>query len=142
MYARGCIIGITRGTTREHIMLASLESIAYQSLDMIRAMENDIEMEITEFKADGGASVNKLLMQFQADISAMQVLIPKISESTALGAAYLAGLAVGVWKDTDDIKHLWHSEKVYAPQMDEKRRKALLQGWNKAVGRSLKWAED
>jgi len=142
MYARGCIIGITRGTTREHIMRASLESIAYQSLDMIRAMENDVEMEISEFKADGGASVNKLLMQFQADISAMKVLIPKISESTALGAAYLAGLAVSVWKDTDDIKHLWHSEKTYEPQMDDKRRKTLLNGWSKAVGRSLKWAED
>jgi len=142
MYARGCIIGITRGTTREHLMRAALESIAYQSYDMIRAMESDIGMDITEFKADGGASVNKLLMQFQADISDMQVNIPKISESTALGAAYLAGLAVGVWKDTDEIKHLWNCEKSYKPRMDGRERKTLLKGWSKAVGRSLNWAEE
>jgi len=139
MYARGCIIGITRGTTREHIMRAALESIAYQSYDMIRAMENDVGLEITEFKADGGASVNKLLMQFQADISAMRVIIPKVSESTALGAAYLAGLSVGVWKDTDELKQHWHCEKTYEPNMDEEKRIMGLNGWNKAVGRSLNW---
>jgi len=142
MYARGCIIGITRGTTREHIMRAALESIAYQSYDMIRAMESDVGVEITGFNADGGASVNNLLMQFQADISAMSVLIPKISESTALGAAYLAGLAVGVWKDTDELKHQWRCEKTYEPQMDEKKRTTLLKGWDKAVGRSLSWIEE
>jgi len=142
MYARGCIIGITRGTTREHIMRAALESIAFQSYDMIRAMESDVEMEIKEFKADGGASVNKLLMQFQADISGMRVNIPKISESTALGAAYLAGLAVGIWKDTNELKHHWRNKKAYKPQMEEEKRKTQLKGWSKAVGRSLNWIEE
>ena len=142
MYARGCIIGITRGTTREHIMRAALESIAYQSFDMICAMENDTGFEITELKADGGASVNKLLMQFQADISAMKVCLPEISESTALGAAYLAGLAVGVWKSTDELKHLWRCKIMYDPHFSEEKRTTLLKGWNKAVGRSLNWAEE
>ncbi|MCL2663581.1 MAG: glycerol kinase GlpK [Oscillospiraceae bacterium] len=142
MYARGCIVGITRGTTQEHIMRAALESIAYQSYDMICAMENDTGFEINEFKADGGASVNKLLMQFQADISAMRVTLPTVSESTALGAAYLAGLAVGVWKDINEVKYLWRSEKTYEPQMDEEKRKTLLKGWKKAVSRSFDWAEE
>jgi len=141
MYARGCIVGITRGTTREHLMRASLESIAFQSYDMIKAMESDTDMQILELKADGGASVNKLLMQFQADISSKKVHLPKISESTALGAAYLAGLAVGVWKDTDELKQQWLCEKTYIPEMNDEKRKTLLNGWNKAVGRSLNWAE-
>jgi len=141
MYARGCIVGITRGTTREHIMRAALESIAYQSYDMIRAMENDTGVGITELRADGGASVNDLLMQFQADISAMRVCRPKVSESTALGAAYLAGLAVGVWKDTDELRRIQQCDVTFTPQMDESCRTALLKGWNKAVGRSLDWVE-
>jgi len=141
MYARGCIVGITRGTTREHIMRAALESIAYQSHDMIRAMENDTDMQIPELKADGGASVNKLLMQFQADICAKKVHLPKISESTSLGAAYLAGLAAGVWKDTEELKKQWRTEKTYNPNMEEEKRKTLLHNWNKAIGRSLNWAE-
>jgi len=141
MYARGCIVGITRGTTREHIMRAALESIAFQSYDMIRAMENDTDTHIPELKADGGASVNKLLMQFQADISAKKVLLPKISESTALGAAYLAGLATGMWKNTDELKQLWKCEKTFKPKMDDNKRKTRLKDWNKAVGRSLNWAE-
>jgi len=141
MYARGCIVGITRGTTQEHIMRAALESIAFQSYDMICAMENDTGFEINELKADGGASVNKLLMQFQADISAMRVTLPTVSESTALGAAYLAGIAVEVWKDLDELRKLWRSEKTYEPKMDEEKRTTLLEGWNKAVSRSLAWAE-
>jgi glycerol kinase len=123
-------------------MRAALESIAYQSYDMINAMENDTGFEITELKADGGASVNMLLMQFQADISAKQVVLPTVSESTALGVAYLAGLAVGVWKDLDELKNLWRSDKTYVPQMDEEKRTTLLKGWNKAVSRSLDWAEE
>jgi len=142
MYARGCIIGITRGTKQEHLIRAALESIAYQSYDMICAMESDTGFEIAELKADGGASVNKLLMQFQADISAMRVCLPEISESTALGAAYLAGLAVGVWKDLAELKQKWRCKVSYDPQMDEEKRKNLLKGWNKAVGRSLNWAEE
>ena len=142
MYARGCIIGITRGTKCEHIMRAALESIAYQSYDMLKAMENDTGIKINELKVDGGASVNNLLMQFQADISNKRVCRPVISESTALGAAYLAGLAVGVWKNPDELKKLWRCEKTFKPQMETEQRMALLKGWNKAVGRSLDWAED
>jgi len=142
MYARGCIIGITRGTTREHIMRAALESIAYQSYDMICAMESDTGIDIKELRADGGASVNSLLMQFQADILAKRVCRPKVSESTALGAAYLAGLAVGVWKSQDELKQRWQREIEFIPQMDEAKRKTLLKGWSKAVGRSLNWIEE
>jgi len=142
MYARGCIVGITRGTTREHIMRAALESIAFQSYDMIRAMESDTSIDITGLKVDGGASVNNLLMQFQADISNKQVYRPMISESTALGAAYLSGLAVGVWKSLDELKRLWRCDVTFKPQMDEKQRETLLKGWSKAVGRSLDWVEE
>jgi glycerol kinase len=141
MYARGCIVGITRGTTREHIMRAALESIAFQSYDMIQAMESDTGLAIAQLRADGGASVNNLLMQFQADISGKRVCRPSVSESTALGAAYLAGLAVGVWKSTDELKQLWSCEKTFEPKMDEQKRAALLNGWSKAVGRSLNWAD-
>jgi len=141
MYARGCIVGITRGTTREHIMRAALESIAYQSYDMIRAMESDTGHKLEELRVDGGASVNNLLMQFQTDISAMKVCRPKISESTALGAAYLAGLAVGVWKDLDELKSKWQCDAIFLPNMEEEKRIAMLKGWNKAVGRSKDWAE-
>ena len=140
MYARGCLVGITRGTTREHIMRAALESIAYQSYDMIRAMESDTGVDIRELKADGGASVNDLLMQFQADISIKRVCRPMVSESTALGAAYLAGLAVGVWKDLDELKSQWRCDVTFTPQMDAENRTALLNGWSKAVSRSLDWA--
>jgi len=104
-------------------------------------MENDTGMQIPELKADGGASVNKLLMQFQADISSKKVHLPKISESTALGAAYLAGLATGVWKNTEELKQQWQCEKTFEPKMEEEKRTTLLKGWNKAVGRSLNWAE-
>jgi len=141
MYARGCIVGITRGTTREHIMRAALESIAYQSYDMICAMESDADITINELRVDGGASVNNLLMQFQADISAKRVCRPMVSESTALGAAYLAGLAVGVWSSLDELKSQWQCDEVFMPKMEENNRTALLNGWSKAVGRSLDWAE-
>lgn len=141
MYARGCIAGITRGTKREHIIRAALESIAFQSYDLISAIENDTGIEITELRADGGASVNNLLMQFQADISGKTVCRPMISESTALGAAFLAGLAVGFWRNTDELKQLWRREATFVPQMDDLKRAALLRGWGRAVGRSLDWAE-
>ncbi len=141
MYARGCIVGITRGTKREHIIRAALESIAYQSNDLISAMEKDIGSPINELQVDGGATSNSLLMQFQADISQRTVRRPVIRETTALGAAYLAGLAVGVWKSLDEIKSLWKCDVTYEPNMPQDERAALLKGWGRAVGRSLDWIE-
>ena len=141
MYARGCIVGLTQGITREHIARAALESIAYQSYDLIRAMETDAGVKISELKVDGGASVNNTLMQFQADISNKRVLRPAISESTALGAAYLAGIAVGVWSDTNLLKAQWRFDETFTPKMSNECRDTLLKDWSKAVTRSLKWAE-
>ena len=141
MYARGAIVGITRGTTQNHIIRAAEESIAYQSADLVAAMEKDIGVPITSLKVDGGASRDQFLMQFQADILNKTVLRPAIRETTALGAAYLAGLATGVWKDRDEIRSLWHCNMTFAPQMDETERTRLLAGWHKAVGRSSDWAE-
>ncbi len=142
MYARGCIIGITRGTKQEHIIRAAQESIAYQSYDLVRAMEQDTGRRISELKVDGGASRDAFLMQFQADILDCEVRRPMIRETTALGAAYLAGLAVGVWKDREEIRSLWNCDVTFSSRMEEKRRKKLLHGWHKAVGRSLGWAEE
>ena len=142
MYARGCIIGITRGTKREHIIRAAQESIAYQSYDLVRAMEQDTGRRISELKVDGGASRDAFLMQFQADILDCEVRRPMIRETTALGAAYLAGLAVGVWKDREEIRSLWNCDVTFSSRMEEERRKKLLHGWHKAVGRSLGWAEE
>ena len=141
MYARGCIVGITRGTTREHIIRAAEESIAYQSRDLIRAMERDAGITIAELKADGGASRDRLLMQFQADVARKTIRRPAVRETTALGAACLAGLAAGVWSGLEELKRLWKCEAAFEPEMDETERAALLNGWDKAVGRSLRWAE-
>ena len=141
MYARGCIVGITRGTRREHIIRAAQESIAYQSLELVEAMERDSGLKLNALNADGGASRDQFLMQFQADILNRPVNRPKIRETTALGVAYLAGLAVGVWKDTDEIKKLWSCGASFLPKMDSSKREGLLRGWRKAVGRSLDWAE-
>jgi len=142
MYARGLIIGLTQAAKREHIARAALESIAFQSYDLICAMEEDTGTTIAELKVDGGASVNQILMQFQADISGKQVLRPSNRESTALGAAYLAGIAVGVWSDLDELKSMWHFDREFVPQMDNECREALLKDWNKAVTRSLKWSDE
>lgn len=141
MYARGALVGITRGTKREHIIRAAQESIAYQSMDLVQAMEKDSGQRITELKVDGGASRDRFLMQFQADILGKSVSRPVIRETTALGAAYLAGLAVGVWKDTDEIRRLWHCDVKFDNQMDSEKRETLSRGWHKAVGRSLDWEE-
>ena len=141
MYARGAIVGITRGTRREHIIRAAQESIAYQSMDLVTAMEKDTGVPITSLKVDGGASRDQFLMQFQADILNKDVLRPAIRETTALGAAYLAGLATGVWKDRDEIRSLWHCNMTFTPAMPEAERARLLSGWHKAVGRSSDWAE-
>ncbi len=141
MYARGAILGITRGTRREHIIRAAQESIAYQVADLVRAMEADTGLPLSALKADGGASRDKFLMQFQADVIGREVRRPAIRETTALGAAYLAGLATGVWQNTDELKHLWKCDNTFEPRMDAAERDKLLAGWSKAVGRSRDWAK-
>lgn len=141
MYARGCLVGLTRGTKREHIIRAAQESIAYQCYDLVEAMEKDTGITLTELNVDGGASRDKFLMQFQADVLHKPVRRPMIRETTALGAAYLAGLATGVWSSLDEIREQWTLDSLYEPVMEEKRREKLLRGWHKAVGRSLNWAE-
>ena len=141
MYARGTIVGITRGTRPEHIIRAAQESIAYQSADLVLAMEMDTGTPMTELRVDGGASRDGFLMQFQADVLGKPVLRPVIRETTALGAAYLAGLATGVWKSQEEIRHLWHCDSTFSPRMSEEQRLKLLKGWNKAVGRSLRWED-
>jgi glycerol kinase len=141
MYARGCIMGITRGTKRYHIIRAAQESIAYQSLDLVRAMEKDTGVRLTELKVDGGASRDRFLMQFQADIIGGNIRRPVVRETTALGAAYLAGLAVGFWKDLAEVQAMWKCDTTFTPAMDAAKRETLLSGWHKAVGRSRDWAE-
>ena len=141
MYARGCILGITRGTKREHIIRAAQESIAYQVADLVHAMEADTGLPLSALKADGGASRDHFLMQFQADIIGRQVRRPAIRETTALGAAYLAGLATGVWQSEEELSQLWKCETAFQPEMDQAHRDQLMANWHKAVGRSRDWAE-
>ncbi len=133
MYARGTICGLTRGSNKNHIIRASLEAIAYQTNDLLQALKNDTGLPIQTIRADGGASQNKFLMQFQADISNTEVCCPLNAEATALGAAYLAGLAVGFWKDLEEIKKISSSEMLYSPSMAEENRQNLVCGWQKAV---------
>ncbi len=141
-YARGTVVGITRGCSKEHFIRAALESIAYQTADVLRAMEQDSGMCLKSLKVDGGASANDFLMQFQADIVNTAVHRPKCIETTALGAAYLAGLAVGYWKDREEIRENWQIGKVFEAGMSAKRREELLKGWKKAVRCALAWAEE
>ena len=141
-YARGCVFGVTRGCNKEHFIRATLESIAYQSYDVFHAMEEDASLEISELKVDGGASANNFLMQFQADISECNVKRPKCIETTALGAAYLAGLAVGYYKDKDEIRDNWQSGRVFKHKMESDERESLLKGWHKAVNAALYWARN
>lgn len=140
-YARGTITGITRGFTRAQLIRATLESIAYQTYDICRAMESDAGVELTRLRVDGGASANDLLMQFQSDLLGAEVLRPACIEKTALGAAYLAGLAVGYWKDTADIKQNRQTGRVFLPEMQEATRAKLLKGWNRALTAALTWAD-
>ena len=140
MYARGAILGLTRGAGRNHIIRAALEGIAYQTLDVLKAMQADSGVQFKELKVDGGASANNLLMQFQADIAGVTVRRPMIRETTALGAAYLAGLATGVWRDLNDIKGQWTLDKLYEPQMEAARARELVDGWHKAAERARGWA--
>ncbi len=141
MYARGAMFGLTRGTKREHIIRASLESVAFQSKDVIDAMESDTGLRLKKLSVDGGASANEFLMRFQADILGKEVERPKIIESTALGAAMLAGLSSGVWKSKEELRQIKKIDKTYSPAMDGAERDKLLRGWSKAVERAKGWAE-
>lgn len=141
MFARGMLIGITRGTKRSHIIRACMEAIAYQSKDLLDAIQADVGAEFSELRVDGGASANEFLMQFQADIIGKPVCRPVVRETTALGAAYLAGLAVQFWNSLEELKALGKIDKVYQPQMDEKTRAKLLRGWHRAVERAKNWID-
>lgn len=141
MYARGSILGLTRGTGRSHIVRAALESIAYQTNDVLQAMVEDAGVALTELKVDGGACQNDFLMQFQADIMNGMVRRPAITETTALGVAYLAGLAVGYWDSKEEIANRWQEQKRFMPQMQVSVRERNCAGWKKAIGRAVHWAE-
>jgi glycerol kinase len=137
--ARGVIAGLTRYATRAHIARAALESTAYQTADVLTAMERDSGIKMTALRVDGGMVANELLMQFQADILNVPVVRPQISETTALGAAYAAGLATGLWSGLDQLRSQWREARRWMPQMAEDRRIALMSSWKKAVERSLGW---
>ncbi len=141
-YARGCVVGITRGCGKEHFIRATLESIAYQTYDVLKAMEEDAEVSIAGLKVDGGASANDFLMQFQADILGARVYRPQCIETTALGAAYLAGLACGYWKSREEICENWQLGREFVHEMSEGRRGQLLKGWKRAVKCALDWTEE
>lgn len=140
-HARGMITGITRGCTKEHLIRATLESVAYQVFDVMKAMEEDAGVKIRDMKVDGGASANNFLIQFQSDLLQMPIHRPECIETTALGAAYLAGLAVGYWKDREHIRNNWKEAAVFVPEMKEADREGLLAGWKRAVRSALFWAE-
>jgi glycerol kinase len=140
-YARGTITGLTRGTTAAHIARATLESIAFQSADLLSAMQSDSGIELSELRVDGGAAVNGLLMQFQADLLGVPVVRPRISETTALGAAYLAGLAVGYWKDREEIASLWQRDRVFVPSMERAQAARLRNRWERALERAKGWEQ-
>ena len=141
-YARGTVVGLTRGVTKEHFIRATLESLAYQTEDVLNAMEEDSGIPMGELKVDGGACANSFLMQFQADISNIRILRPNCIETTSLGAAYLAGLAVGYWKNKEEIKANWSCAKEFRPNMASWRRAELLRGWRRAVRCAIFWAQE
>lgn len=141
-YARGTIIGITRGTTDAHIARATLEGIALQVHDIVRAMEKDVGQETQEFRVDGGASASDLLMQIQADVFQFDIIRPKVLETTALGAAYLAGLAVGFWNSTEEISDQWQQDRSFSPEMEKEKLEKILRYWNKAVKAAQQWVEE
>ena len=140
-YARGAIMGLTRGVNKNHIVRAALESMAYQTNDLIAAMAEDMGHPLQTFKVDGGASANNFLLEFQANIMNMPVYRPQCIETTSLGAAYLAGLATGYWKNRDDILSNWQIDRVFQPDMNEEKRNELLDGWHKAVHCTFGWAK-
>ncbi|HHT23912.1 MAG TPA: glycerol kinase GlpK [Clostridiaceae bacterium] len=141
-YARGTIVGITRSVNKKHLVRATLESLAYQTLDVLEAMQQDSGIELKALKADGGASNNNFLMQFQADINGSPVLRPSNTETTAMGAAYLAGIATGFWKGQDDVLANWAIDREFEPEMAEEDRQDRIKGWRKAIKRSFDWAKD
>jgi glycerol kinase len=141
-HARGAIVGITRGSTRAHLARATLEAIAFQSAELIAAMAQDSGLELTELRVDGGATASNLLMQMQADLLGVPVVRPKVTETTALGAAYLAGLATGFWRDEAEIASLWARDRVFEPHLSRDEGRARLAGWKRAVERSRDWARD
>ncbi|KAJ53456.1 glycerol kinase [Clostridium tetanomorphum] len=138
-YARGTIVGLTRGAKKEHFVRAALESLAYQTYDVLKAMEEDSGIELKELKVDGGACANNFLMQFQSDILSVPVQRPEVIETTALGAAYLAGIAVGYWKDRNDVVQNWAISKTFEASMAEENREKLVDGWHEAIKRSMGW---
>jgi glycerol kinase len=138
-YARGLIVGITRGTTAAHLARAALEGIAYQVVDVIRAMEADAGAPLSELRVDGGAARNDHLMQLQADLLGVPVVRPAVTETTALGAAYLAGLAVGVWSGPEEVAAMWREERRFEPAMPPERRASMLDGWRRALDRAKGW---
>ena len=142
MYARGTIVGLTRGSTKAHIARAVLECIAYQTADLVRVMNADAPCPLTELRVDGGASVSSFLMQFQADMLRVPIDRPKLVETTAFGAAFLAGLACGVWESVDDIALLRQSDRIFKPEMDADQAKQYHDNWLRAVGRAEKWSQE
>ena len=141
MYARGTIVGLTRGANKEHILRAAEESIAYQSRDVLEIIQKDSGIGLKKLKVDGGAVRDNFLMQFQSDILGVPVVRPQVIETTALGAAYLSGLAIGFWKDKAEIASKWKADREFIPNMDEKIKESLYKGWKRAVSRSLNWEE-
>jgi glycerol kinase len=141
-HARGTLVGITRGTTSAHIARAALDSIAYETLEVLLAMQNDSGIDIRELRVDGGATVNNQLMQFQSDLLQTKVVRPKITETTALGAAYLAGLAAGYWGDISEIRKQWQVDRIFSPQIKENETHSLIKGWHRAVNAAKSWADD
>jgi glycerol kinase len=139
--ARGAFFGITRGTTIAHMTRAALEAIAYQVYDVLKAMEKDSGKPIMELRVDGGATANNFLMQFQADLLGCEIKRPQIIETTAIGAAFLAGLAVGFWESREEIQSLWTADRSFIPEMDSDKREKLIHFWHKAVDRSKNWVE-
>jgi len=140
-HARGSIFGLTRGSNNAHIARAALDSIAYQTYDVLKAMEADAGISIAELRVDGGATINNALMQFQSDILNTKVIRPKVTETTALGAAYLAGLAVGYWKNVDEIQKQWQVDKTFSPLMNDEKRNEFVNGWQRAVNAAIAWAD-
>jgi glycerol kinase len=140
-HARGTIVGLHRGTTAAHVCRATLEAIAFQSADVVRAMEHDCGFGLSELRVDGGASVNNLLMQLQADVLGVPIVRPALTETTALGAAFCAGLQVGYWSDADEIEEVWSQERRFVPQIDADARAARAAQWHRAVERSRAWAQ-
>jgi glycerol kinase len=138
--ARGTMVGLTRGTTKAHIARAALESIAYQSAEVLEAMQKDSGQKLAELRVDGGATANDLLMQFQADLLGVPVVRPRVLETTALGAAYLAGLTVDLWKSRDELAQHWKAQHRFEPRMEPAQRDALMARWRQAVARARSWA--